>query len=514
MIHSLLTVLVTGVGAALIATPLVRSLAPSWGLVDRPDAQRKLHSRIIPLGGGLAVLLATIIATVLGLWVSDHFAGLSRADISGLSGLLAAAVGICAVGLIDDAHGLRGRQKLLGQLVAVGIVIYSGLSIRQISLFEWHMDLGLLALPFTVFWLLGAINALNLIDGADGLATTVGIIASSSLSVMAFACGHPVEGIIAAALACGLSGFLVFNFPPASIFLGDTGSMLIGLVLGVLAIRSALKGPATVALAAPVAIMVIPIFDSAAAIIRRSLTGRSIYHTDRGHLHHMMLRRGLTVRGMLLGVAVLCGVTAVGALISVYLNNEMFALISAIGVVGMLIAGRVFGFAEFMLLSNRILRLGRSLLASAGDRPGLIRQEKVHLQGSRNWDELWSALTDFAERHQLSSVRLELNVAWLHESYHASWERPIELEARDIWVTKLPVAAHGKTIGRLDIAGPLTKASVYDLLSLLAELLESLEPCIYRLAEELPVDVLDRVLGAEHEGPSPSQTEPWEAANR
>jgi UDP-GlcNAc:undecaprenyl-phosphate GlcNAc-1-phosphate transferase len=214
---------------------------------------------------------------------------------------------------------------------------------------------------------------------------------------------------------------------------------------------------------------------------------------------------------MLLGVAVLCGVTALGALVSVYLNNEMFAFISALGVVGMLVASRVFGFAEFMLLSNRLLRLGRSLLS---DGRGLVRQEKVHLQGSRNWDELWSALTDFAERHQLSSVRLELNVAWLHESYHASWERPVALEARDIWVTKLPVAAHGKTIGRLDIAGPLTKASVYDLLSLLAELLESLEPCIYRLAEELPVDVLDRALDAENDARPPSEPAPWEAANR
>lgn len=499
MIAPLLTVALSGISAAILATLIVRRLAPAWGLIDRPDAQRKLHARVVPLGGGLAVFVGTLVATLSGMLVAGQFHTLSPPDIRGLVGLLLSAACICAVGLFDDTHGLRGRQKLAGQILAVGILIYAGLSIQQVALFEWTLDLGPLAIPFTLFWLLGAINALNLIDGADGLATTIGIIASGTISAMAFVCGHPLEGIIAASLACALCGFLIFNFPPASIFLGDTGSMLVGLVLGVLAIRSTLKGPATVALAAPVALMAIPIFDSLAAIVRRSLTGRSIYHTDRGHLHHMMLRRGLTVRGMLLGVALLCGITAFGALISVSLNNELFALMSALGVIGMLVASRVFGFAEFMLLSNRLLRLGGSLLASSTDRPGLVRQETVRLQGSRNWDELWSALTDFAERHQLSSVRLELNMAWLHESFHASWERPVAHEARDIWVTKLPVAAHGKTLGRLDIAGPLTKDSIYDLLSLLAELLESLEPCIYRLAAELPVDVLDEAFQAEEQ---------------
>jgi UDP-GlcNAc:undecaprenyl-phosphate/decaprenyl-phosphate GlcNAc-1-phosphate transferase len=488
MTATLISVAITAFAAALAGTPLVRALAPAWGLVDRPDAHRKLHGRATPLGGGIAVLAATLAAAILGLLVSGMFFQVAPGDIRELSGLLAAALCITFVGLIDDIRGLRGRQKLVGQVVAVAFVVGSGLSIQHVALFEWHIDLGPLAIPFTFFWLLGAINALNLLDGADGLATTIGIIASGSLSAMALACGHPVEAIIAAALAFALAGFLVFNFPPASIFLGDAGSMLIGLVFGVLAIRSTLKGPATVALAAPAAIMAIPILDSVAAIIRRSLTGRSIYTTDRGHLHHLMLRRGVTARGLVVGVGLMCGVTAIGALISVYLNNEVFALITAAGVVGMLIACRVFGFAEFLLLSKRVLRFVGSLVPSMADGTGLVRQETVRLQGSRNWDELWNALTDFAERHQLSTVRLELNIAWLHESFHATWERPLTEEPRDIWETKLPLAAHGRTLGRLDIAGPLTQDSIYELLSLLAELLESLEPCIYRLTAELPAD--------------------------
>jgi UDP-GlcNAc:undecaprenyl-phosphate GlcNAc-1-phosphate transferase len=325
---------------------------------------------------------------------------------------------------------------------------------------------------------------------------------------MALVGGHPIDAMIAAALACALLGFLRFNFPPATIFLGDTGSMLIGLVLGVLAIRSSLKGPTTVALAAPAAIMAIPIFDSLAAIIRRVLTGRSIYTTDRGHLHHTMLRRGMSVRSMLLAVAALCAITAIGALTSVYVNNELVALITVAGVIGMLIAFRIFGFAEFVLLSNRMLRFGGSLLPRLSSEMGLVRQETVRLQGSRNWDELWDSLTEFAEKHQLSAVRLELTMSWLHEGFHAFWERPIPQEARDIWETKLPLAAHGRTLGRLEIAGPLTNDSIYELLSLLAELLESLEPCIHRLTAELPVDNLESNIPAivVTRQPEPSET--------
>jgi UDP-GlcNAc:undecaprenyl-phosphate GlcNAc-1-phosphate transferase len=486
MTFNLLAVGVTGIVTALVATPLVRAGALATGLVDHPDPTRKLHARQTPLGGGLAVLLGALVAAVLGLFLSGQLFTLSPADARSLWGLLAASGVICVLGIVDDAQGMRGRQKLLGQIVAVGIVVVSGLSIQNISVLGWNLDLGPLAIPFTFFWLLGAINALNLIDGADGLATTIGLIASISISAMAVACERPTDALIAAALAAGLAGFLPYNFPPAKIFLGDAGSMLIGLVLGVLAIRCALKGPATVALAAPAAIMAIPIFDSAAAIIRRTFTGRSIYCTDRGHLHHMMFRRGFSARGMLLGVALLCVITASGALASVYVNNEWIALMSGIGVIGMLVATRVFGFAEFVLVSNRLWRLGGSLLPKHGGGHDVVRQEMVRLQGSRNWDELWNALTDFAETHTLHRLRLEMNMAWLHEGFHATWERPTQVEPRDLWSIRLPLVAKGRTLGRLDVVGPVTQAPVYELVSLFAELLESLEPCLARLCSELP----------------------------
>src|SRR5205085_2901248 len=154
---------------------------------------------------------------------------------------------------------------------AVAIVMGFGLQIKSIGLLGMHVDLGLLAAPFTVFWLLGAINSLNLIDGMDGLLGSIGVIVTLSMAVMALLVGQWLAACVAAALAGALLGFLCFNFPPAAIFMGDCGSMLVGLVVGVLAIQSSLKGPATVALAGPLALLVIPIFDTSAAIVRRKL---------------------------------------------------------------------------------------------------------------------------------------------------------------------------------------------------------------------------------------------------
>src|SRR5205085_11618611 len=179
----------------------------------------------------------------------------------------------------------------------------------------------------------------------------------------------------AAAVAGALLGFLFFNFPPATIFLGDCGSMLVGLVVGVLAIDASVKGAATVALAGPLALLVIPIFDTSAAIVRRKLTGRSIYTTDRGHLHHVLQRNGMSNRLVLLLVAGLCLLASGGALLTLALNNELFALVSAGAVVGILVISRLFGHAEFLLIKERLLAVAVAL--RYGHQVGRVHQLEV-----------------------------------------------------------------------------------------------------------------------------------------
>jgi UDP-GlcNAc:undecaprenyl-phosphate/decaprenyl-phosphate GlcNAc-1-phosphate transferase len=404
---------------------------------------------------------------------------------------------IAAVGLIDDYRHLRGKHKLLGQILAVAIVVACGVQVRSIQFFEWRWELGPLAVPFTMFILLGAINSLNLIDGMDGLLSSMELIICLAMGAMAFLTGASGSACVAMALAGALLGFLRYNFPPASIFVGDCGSMLVGLVAGVLAIQSSLKGPATVALAAPLAVLTLPIFDTLAAIVRRKLTGRSLYATDRGHMHHCMLGRGLTTRHVLSWVSALGLVTLVGALASVALRNELFAILSAAAVVCILIATKLFGFAELLLLKNR-------LSASAGEffRRATVeepREVEFHMHGNGDWGRLWRELTAFAIEQNLGSICLDVNAPAIQETYHARWSSEVDDPADfGVWRAELPVVVQGQSVGRLEIAGKRDQKLMGSRISALALMIEEFELTV----REAVLDRLNRSpvrLSSDHE---------------
>src|SRR5437764_1189184 len=223
----LITVFVSALALCLLLTPIVRSAALRWGLVDEPDGRRKIHARPIPIAGGVAVLLTAVVV----LAVTFSLGGPWREAVGDrwmtIVGLAAAACIIAVVGVADDYVGLRGRHKLFWQLVAVGIVIICGVEVRSIRLFGHNFDLGVMAIPFTVFWLLGAINSLNLIDGMDGLLSSVGCLICVAMAVMAVLTGSWPAACLAVALAGALLGFLVYYFPPATILLGASGSHLV-----------------------------------------------------------------------------------------------------------------------------------------------------------------------------------------------------------------------------------------------------------------------------------------------
>ena len=376
----------------LVVTPFVRHAAKWLGIVDHPDRQRKLHASATPLGGGVAVCIGFLVALAVVFTFSSSQRGQLSENTRFVVGLVVSSIFIVSIGLFDDRFQLRGRQKLVTQIGAAAILILSGLWIGGIELFGTYIDLGLLALPVTVFWIVGAINALNLLDGIDGLATSVGIVLSLSVAALAAIAGRPTEAFLALALAGALLGFLAYNRPPATIFLGDAGSMLIGLIVGALALRACFKGPATVALIAPTAIWAIPIFDVAMAILRRRLTGRSIYQTDRNHLHHRLLGRGFGGRTTVALIGLFCALTATAAVVSVYIRNELLALCAVVTVLLTLVMCRVFGHQELHLLGQRLRNLTRSLIPK---RPGMRPKHSptfARLQGSREWNDLWQTL--------------------------------------------------------------------------------------------------------------------------
>jgi len=481
----------------LLLTPVARHLAQRWQLVDRPDGRRKMQEQAIPLAGGIAVFLATLGGLlVVALFVPALAHSLAAQDAV-LGALLLASVLICAVGLLDDFRSLRGRHKLFGQLLAVSIVMGSGLVVHRVSLFAWQVELGILALPFTAFWLLGAINSLNLIDGMDGLLGSVGVIIALTLAAMAVSSGQWASAAIATALAGALLAFLCFNFPPASIYLGDCGSMLVGLVVGVLAMHSSLKGPATVALAAPAALFIIPIFDTATAIVRRKLTGRSIYSTDRGHLHHVLLRSGRSTRGVLLLVSMLCMVTVLGVLASVTFNSESLAVLAAVAVIAILVVGRLFGYAEFLLIKER-LRAAWSAWRGDPARQA-VRESAVHLQGSAEWKELWASLTACAAHLNLTALCLDLNAPALHEGYHARWDR---LEGKGetpiTWSAVIPLVVHHQAAGRLEVTGLWDDGPLPDKVAALGLLAVDIEEALARLTG-LQIAALPAAAGGDRE---------------
>jgi UDP-GlcNAc:undecaprenyl-phosphate/decaprenyl-phosphate GlcNAc-1-phosphate transferase len=503
---------------SLAANGWARPVAHRIGLVDRPDGHRKLHSKPVPLVGGIAIFvsMALVLAALAGAspdWRNTMFAHWGEAQ-----GLLAGSLLLIVVGVIDDARGLRGRQKLLGQVAATFLVVLGGICIHRVKILDFSLELGVFAIPFTMFWLLGAINALNLLDGIDGLVATLGLVLSLAVTVMAFVTGHESIAVISAILAGSILGFLRFNLPPASIYLGDAGSMFIGLAVGVLAIRASLKGPGTVLLAAPLALWTIPIFDSAAAILRRKLSGRSIYATDRAHLHHHLVDRIGHAR-TLICLAVVSIATSGAALVSVWWKSDAIALVCGTAVVLIFVALRVFGHSELQLLLARTRSFARSILmphppkaagawAKAADAWG----ESVRLQGTRQWELIWETLTESAIPLELVELRLDVNVPRLGEGFNATWNRPLPTDERDrVWRLELPLICDRRVMGTLIAAGrrdPVAGAN----LERLSELVEQVETHLHLLASDSPAESGQFAAPGETPAPHTGPTHPLKPA--
>jgi UDP-GlcNAc:undecaprenyl-phosphate GlcNAc-1-phosphate transferase len=416
---------------SVVATIVTCHVAAKVGLVDHPDNRRKTHPRPVPLGGGAAVFIATVLGLLVCLGMQGkEFASRVVSELS-LAALGVAALWIVLVGVWDDSWGLRGRHKLLAQLVAAGFLVATGFFFDKISIFGQSVDLGILAVPFVMFWFLGAMNAVNLLDGADGFAGTIGLLMTIGLGLLAAAAGRPEASLVAFTFAGAILGFLIFNLPPARIFLGDAGSMLVGLVIAALSIKASLKGAGTLLLAAPLALWTIPILDCLAAIIRRTLTGKSIYSTDRAHIHHRLLNKLGSNRLLLVVIGAIGLISAIGALGSIIWNSDWIALLSIISVVTILVVGDLFGRGELYLLLRSLRRLAQPLIASPKNSGNGCEDSAVHIQGSVNWEPLWDEIRQELQGRGVESLYLDLNITALGESFHGRWPETTDGEGEE-----------------------------------------------------------------------------------
>ncbi len=348
--------------AAIVLTAVVRAVARRCGIVDRPDGRRKLHVRPVPRWGGVAVYGAMVLGLLVirfgpGGGMSTELAELSTA-------WMIAAGCVCFVGGVDDRFDLPSRVKLALQIVSVVPLVLCGYYVDRVVAFSYPIELGWLGIPLTILWLVGCINALNLLDGMDGLASIVGLSAAGMLGVIAASEGHDHVAMMATVLAASVMGFLLYNLPPASVFLGDSGSMVIGLSLGLLGIQGTLKTSATLAITAPAVVMTLPMFDIVAAVVRRKLTGRRFDAPDRLHIHHRLLDRGWNPWQVLCLLAAVCLTTGAAATAATIFRRDALAWITAMTLIVLMIRLRLFGYEEFALAKRALVAPLKSCAAS------------------------------------------------------------------------------------------------------------------------------------------------------
>lgn len=472
-----LLALAVGWLVAYMLTPTVRLGAIRLGFVDKPGG-RKTQETAVSLGGGVAVFAGALAAVVVAFIFAD--ATLTRAFFDGdgrfLLGLGAAAAATLVLGLYDDATNMRGRYKLLGQLGIVGTLVYLGLRTDHLGFLGQDYQLGWMAIPFSVFWLLGSTNAINLLDGIDGLASSIGMVLCLTLAAINAYFGQFPEAVVMLALAGALLGFLRYNFNPASIYLGDAGSMVIGLIIGAVALHTQQKAPVVVAMIVPLAVWAVPILDSGAAIVRRRLTGRSIFDPDRGHLHHSLLTRGWSVRQASIFITLICAVTCLSAVLGVFWRSEWIVLATVAFVIVFLVGSKTFGHVEFELLRHRMREHGFSLRSTKEQKAG-AQHGTVRLQGSHEWEVLWDSLVEMAPNYDLTKLRLTIHIPAVHEVFYANWRAPKHTIASSdsVWRVAHPLMVDGESVGKLEVAG-LVDATDRSTLSQVAEVLDFLEP--------------------------------------
>ena len=352
-------VFVVALAASATFTRLVRNYSIAHGWVSTPGSDRHVHTRPIPRLGGVAIFLTLWCMALLAHWLPEHF-GKLEFPLSHLTlKILGPATIIFMLGLIDDFYGLRASIKFAVQAGAAVLLFCNGLGISQLSILAGHPHLGwLVGLPLTILWVLWITNAFNLIDGLDGLAAGSALFSCLVTCVAALLGHNEVVLFLTLALAGAITGFLRYNFNPASIFLGDCGSLLIGFLISAIAIAGSHKSPTMVAVSIPIVSLGLPILDVAVAVMRRFLSCKRLFDPDREHIHHKLLGRGISHRQ---AVLVLYGVSASFGLFSLLLLNPGGAALAAVLVVvgfGVLIGVRQLRYHEFLELgrvANRTL---------------------------------------------------------------------------------------------------------------------------------------------------------------
>jgi len=389
-------------------TPFVGKIARRYNIVDLPS-ERKIHTQPIPRIGGVALFFSFFFPLVLLAFNQRMFAELVESDIR-LFFFVTGAVLIFGLGLWDDLRHLPSSVKFAGQIL-VGIFVYfGGINIHVVSVPFFHaIDLGIFSLPVTVFWFVLVINAMNLADGLDGLAAGIALFVSLTMLVICLTNRNILEALGFAALGGALIAFLRYNFNPASIFMGDSGSYFLGYVLAALSILGSLKGQVATAMIIPVIALGIPLVDTMWAPIRRFALGKEMFQPDSGHLHHTLINLGFSHRRAVLLIYGCCIALGIASIIMIHSKDETAALVLLVVGSGVILLGRYVGLRLFVEPG----RIG-GWLRDVSDVTGITHERRSFLNhqmtisSSNTMEELWPAICDALKALEIDLAQLIL----------------------------------------------------------------------------------------------------------
>ena len=429
--------------SAFLVTPLVRDFARRQGWMDQPDGGRKLHVTPVPRLGGVAVFFA--FASTCAVLLSLQGLGWIGAEISSHAyvHLLLACGAVTAIGVLDDIFDVRPLHKVAVQAVAAAYLFVNGYRIDAVSnpLSGNSVELGWLSVPLTVLWFVAMSNAFNLIDGMDGLAAGVGLFSTTTLFIACVINERWEIAIVAAALGGALLGFLRYNFNPASIFLGDSGALLIGFALAAIAVRGSMKSSAVVAIAAPLMALAVPILDAGIAVFRRLVRGHDVFQADGDHIHHRLLHMGLTPRRVVIILYAVAAAFGALSLFTMTSQSQVVGLVILASSVVTWIGIQQLGYAEVAEI-QRTLRHGLGNERRSVGNNVYLASLTARFRTCADAVRLWATLIEVGNRLQFQRIELHGDEAVLGLLARRSWDAPAvggDREPRATWTVPLVV---------------------------------------------------------------------------
>jgi UDP-GlcNAc:undecaprenyl-phosphate GlcNAc-1-phosphate transferase len=467
LVGTILLSLALAAAVAFFLTPIVRDLARQQDWVDRPDGHRKLHLHPVPRLGGVAVFVA--FAAACAVLLAAQRAGWSTAigPSSAYLHLLLAGLGVVIVGVVDDIVGVRPLTKIVVQTLAATYLFVNGYQITALSnpLTGDSIELGWASLPLTVLWFVAMSNAFNLIDGLDGLAAGIGLFSTTTLFIACAINERWEIAIIAAAMGGALLGFLRYNFNPASVFLGDSGALFLGFALAAIAVRGSMKSSAAIAVAAPLMALAVPILDASIAVLRRLVRGEHPFQADGDHIHHRLLRMGLTPRRV---VAVLYTVAAgfgVLSLLTMTTKSQIVGMVVIASSVVTWIGVQQLGYAEFSEI-QRTLRFGIGNERRAMGNNVYLASLAQRFAEATDAGQLHALMAEALDRLGFQRAELHWEDAAVGPRIAATlptWERESSdglAQPTSTW--RIPLMADGRVAAMVSLTRPLSRQAQFD----------------------------------------------------